>query len=135
MKAQREILAGEKGIAHGNISLFPVSAKQADGYEKNHQYNMYGTGTDNTKPVINQDYSFTELASMLTGKSYIPSAKGLAVSDAIEQRKNDYDSAVDRKASASELQYLLDDALDYTQFGYENKEAMWRDAKASVLSS
>jgi hypothetical protein len=56
------------------------------------------------------------MASMLTGRAYTPSAKGLAVKDAIERRLSDGRI----------------DPLDYSSFGYESRDAMLRDSKGVV---
>jgi hypothetical protein len=125
------MLAGEKGVQYGGMTMLPVSAKQNAKYDENHLYDMYGTQGDG---AVHQDYSFTQLAAMLTGKAYTPSAKGKAVQDALEKRLSDYKQAEASGVTGTGLDLALGKPLNYEDFGYDNHDAMLRDSKGVVSS-
>lgn len=128
-RAQREMLAGTKGVQSGNTTFFPIQAKQSAGYDKNHLYDLFGQEGDG---AVHQDYSFTQLASMLTGRAYTPSAKGLALGNAIKLKQNKLAEAQAMNIGEAGINSILNDVLNYESFGYDSKDAMLSDSKGLV---
>lgn len=127
MRTNREMVSGIKSYNVNGMSLYSLKAKQNAGYGQNNNHLYDINGSDKT----HQDYSVTQLSGLLTGSSSVYTDDGLAIKNAIQKRKDQLAKAL---LDNRDQDAILNDYLNYEDFGFDNREQMLKHSKGLVSS-